>query len=208
MIGTPGTVAQKLMKLLVDVRLADCPAVGVSWPVFANPVAITELSRVREVCKSLEVAALLDAAEVVAAAAADDVVELLPDAPLEPDWEPEPVEPDLVPVLLEPELLPALVPVLLEPALFPDLVPELPAAFPVLALLFPAAAVDEAAPAVEVRVTVTVVGAAQLAAGALAALLLLPLKSKVRGKACAVKEESVRDKRATERALVNMMALI
>ena len=62
-------------------------------------------------------------------------------------------------MLLEPELLPALVPVLLEPALFPDLVPELPAAFPVLALLFPAAAVDEAAPAVEVRVTVTVVGA-------------------------------------------------
>ena len=49
---------------------------------------------------------------------------------------------------------------------------------------------------------------AQLAAGALAALLLLFLKSKVRGKACAVKEESVRDKRATERALVNMMARI
>lgn len=58
-------------------------------------------------------------------------------------------------MLLEPELLPALVPVLLEP----DLVPELPAAVPVLALLFPAAAVDEAAPAVEVKVTVTVVGA-------------------------------------------------
>ena len=36
-------VAQKLIKLFVDVNEADWPAVGVSWPLEANPVAITEL---------------------------------------------------------------------------------------------------------------------------------------------------------------------
>ena len=35
-------VAQKLMKLFDDVRDATWPAVGVSWPSFSKPVAMTD----------------------------------------------------------------------------------------------------------------------------------------------------------------------
>ena len=48
-IGRLGTVAQKLMKLFVEVSEATCPAVGWSWPSLANPVAITESRSVNEV---------------------------------------------------------------------------------------------------------------------------------------------------------------
>ena len=41
-IGRLATVAQKLMKLFVDVSEATWPAVGWSWPSLANPVAITD----------------------------------------------------------------------------------------------------------------------------------------------------------------------
>jgi hypothetical protein len=39
------TVAQKLMKLLTEVKEATWPAAGVSWPSFSKPVAITLGSR-------------------------------------------------------------------------------------------------------------------------------------------------------------------
>jgi len=48
-IGKFGTVAQKLMKLFVDVREATWPASGVAWPLFAKPLAMTEGSRVKDV---------------------------------------------------------------------------------------------------------------------------------------------------------------
>lgn len=44
-MGRFGTVRQKLMKLLDEVKEATCPAVGTSWPLFSNPVAITFGSR-------------------------------------------------------------------------------------------------------------------------------------------------------------------
>ena len=47
-----GTVAQKLMKLFVDVADATWPASGWSWPSFAKPVAMTELRRVSELWAS------------------------------------------------------------------------------------------------------------------------------------------------------------
>jgi hypothetical protein len=48
-IGRFGTVRQKLTKLFDDVSDATWPAAGTSCPLFANPVAITLGSRVREV---------------------------------------------------------------------------------------------------------------------------------------------------------------
>ena len=41
-IGSWGTVAQKLMKLFCDVADATWPAVALAWPLFAKPVAMTE----------------------------------------------------------------------------------------------------------------------------------------------------------------------
>lgn len=40
-MGRFGTVKQKLMKLFVDVKDGTCPSVGTSWPLLANPEAIT-----------------------------------------------------------------------------------------------------------------------------------------------------------------------
>lgn len=44
-------VAQKLMKLLLDVRDATWPAAGTCWPSFSKPFAMTEGSNVVEVCR-------------------------------------------------------------------------------------------------------------------------------------------------------------
>ena len=41
-IGRFETVAQKLMKLFVDVSEATWPASATSWPLFAKPLAMTE----------------------------------------------------------------------------------------------------------------------------------------------------------------------
>ena len=40
-MGKLGTVRQKLIKLLLDVKDFTCPAAGTSWPSFSNPVAST-----------------------------------------------------------------------------------------------------------------------------------------------------------------------
>lgn len=48
-MGKLGTVRQKLIKLLLDVKDFTCPAAGTSWPSFLNPVARTRGSRVKDV---------------------------------------------------------------------------------------------------------------------------------------------------------------
>lgn len=47
-IGKSETVAQKLMKLLLDVNEATCPAVAFCWPSDSKPLAMTEDSSVKE----------------------------------------------------------------------------------------------------------------------------------------------------------------
>ena len=69
-MGRVGTVAQKLMKLLLEVREATWPASTTSCPFLAKPVAMTELSRVRDDCASPPSAAPLPAALLPAVAVA------------------------------------------------------------------------------------------------------------------------------------------
>jgi hypothetical protein len=52
-IGTPGAVRQKLMKLFVEVSDGTWPGVGWSWPSSAKPAATTLGSSVKEVCGSI-----------------------------------------------------------------------------------------------------------------------------------------------------------
>lgn len=46
-MGRSDLVKQKLMKLFVDVKDATWPAVGTSWPLLANPVAMTRESNAK-----------------------------------------------------------------------------------------------------------------------------------------------------------------
>ena len=81
-IGRLATVAQKLMKLFVDVADATWPAVGWSWPSFSKPVAMTLGSSVSDDWGSpLLLLPPAAAADVLDAAAADEVVDVLPALP-------------------------------------------------------------------------------------------------------------------------------
>ena len=66
--GLPSWVAQKLMKLLEEVREGTWPASGTFCPSFSKPVAMTELSSVSEDWTSAPPAALPAAALSPAAA--------------------------------------------------------------------------------------------------------------------------------------------
>lgn len=124
-------MAQKLMKLLEEVKDETWPAVALAWPSCSNPVARTEESRTtndesacqgndrrairfvnvpREVWRSVELLPL-------AAAVLPPVLELT-DEVEDPDAELELLEPELFELeLLEPELFEL---ELLEPELLPD----------------------------------------------------------------------------------------
>eukprot|EP00753_Platysulcus_tardus_P019083 PLAT7048.2.p2 GENE.PLAT7048.2~~PLAT7048.2.p2 ORF type:complete len:216 (+),score=6.72 PLAT7048.2:124-771(+) len=174
-IGSCGTVAQKLMKLLEEVLEATWPAAGWDWPSFWKPVAITDLSRVNDDW-SASAAALLPVEPVPVAAllpvepfpvAALLPVEPLLDAALLPE---EAVEVELDAAaeddeVLEPELPldpdDDLEPEDVEPDDFEpdDLLPELFEPEPLLVAALFTEGVDVTAEAVTVAVIVTVLTA-------------------------------------------------